>query len=50
MSIVRTFAINFNYAADSNQELVALGLANIFGSFFLRLSFSWLSLALGAHR
>lgn len=29
MSIVRTFAVKFGYEADSNQELVALGLANV---------------------
>ena len=32
---MRTFAIKYNYETDSNQELRALGLANVVGSFFL---------------
>ena len=35
MSIVRTFALKYDYVTDSNQELLALGLANIAGAFFL---------------
>ena len=34
MSIVRTFALKFEYSTDSNQELLALGVANLAGSFF----------------
>ena len=35
MSIVRTFALQYEYATDSNQELYALGVSNIVGAFFL---------------
>ena len=35
MSIVRTFALKYEYSTDSNQELLALGMANIAGAFFL---------------
>ena len=35
MSIARTFALQYEYATDSNQELYALGVANIVGAFFL---------------
>ena len=35
MSIARTFALKYDYSVDSNQELLALGAANIFGAFFL---------------
>jgi len=35
MSIVRTFSLKFDYKTDSNQELIALGVANIAGAFFL---------------
>ena len=35
MSIVRTFSLKYDYATDSNQELLALGVANIAGAFFL---------------
>ena len=35
MSIVRTFALKYEYTTDSNQELYALGVANIVGAFFL---------------
>jgi SulP family sulfate permease len=34
-SIVKTFSIKYDYATDSNQELLAMGVANIVGSFFL---------------
>ena len=34
MSIVRTFALQHEYHTDSNQELIALGLANLLGAFF----------------
>ena len=34
MSIVRTMAIKYDYATDSNQELVAFGFANLAGAFF----------------
>lgn len=34
MSIVRTMAIKYDYSTDSNQELVALGFANMIGSCF----------------
>ena len=35
ISIVRTFALQYEYETDSNQELYALGVANIAGAFFL---------------
>lgn len=35
MSIVRTFALKYEYTTDSNQELLALGAANIIGALFL---------------
>ena len=35
ISIGRTFAQRYEYSVDANQELIALGVANILGSFFL---------------
>ncbi|OQV14262.1 Solute carrier family 26 member 6 [Hypsibius exemplaris] len=35
ISLAKIFATKNNYKIDSNQELIALGASNIFGSFFL---------------
>ncbi|KAG9483447.1 hypothetical protein GDO78_009391 [Eleutherodactylus coqui] len=34
ISLVKMFAVKHSYNVDSNQELIALGLSNSFGSFF----------------
>ncbi|XP_076362447.1 prestin-like isoform X13 [Tachypleus tridentatus] len=35
LSLAKIYATKYNYIVDANQELVALGTANIFSSFFL---------------
>uniref|UniRef100_A0A3P9MQR1 Solute carrier family 26 member 5 n=1 Tax=Oryzias latipes TaxID=8090 RepID=A0A3P9MQR1_ORYLA len=34
ISLAKTFALKHGYSVDGNQELIALGLSNVFGSFF----------------
>ena len=34
MSITKAFAQKFNYKAKAQQELIAVGMCNIFGSFY----------------